>query len=145
MSKAKKEVDDRFKRFGTVGFTAITKVNEFVGYLEKGVLAGTRCKECDIRFFPPRADCYKCLGSNMEWFEIAGTGKLVTFSKLQYAPSGFEKDLPYTIALLDFGDFKVFGRLSPELSDEEVRIGMELRPKAVQMPNGQLSYVFVKP
>ena len=31
---AKKEVDDRFKKFGTVSFTAITKTNDFIAYLE---------------------------------------------------------------------------------------------------------------
>lgn len=144
MSQQKKEIDDRFKKFGTVSFTAITKVNDFIGYLEKGTLAGTVCKDCGIKFFPPRADCFKCLGSNMEWFEITGTGKLVTYSKLQYAPSGFEGEVPYTIALLDFGDYKVFGRLSPDLKEEEIRIGMEMRPKVITTSNGQLSYVFEK-
>ena len=32
----KKDVDDRFKKFGTVSFTAITKTNDFIGYLENG-------------------------------------------------------------------------------------------------------------
>jgi hypothetical protein len=31
----KKEADHRFKKFGTVSFTAITKTNDFVGYLEQ--------------------------------------------------------------------------------------------------------------
>ena len=31
---AKKEVDDRFKKFGTVSFTSITKTNDFIDYLE---------------------------------------------------------------------------------------------------------------
>ncbi len=48
-----KEVDDRFKKFGTVSFTAITKTNDFIDYLEKGTVAGTRCKVCGLVFFPP--------------------------------------------------------------------------------------------
>ena len=27
----------------------------------------------------------------MDWFDIDGVGKLVTYSKLEYAPIGFEK------------------------------------------------------
>ena len=38
-------MDDRFKKFGTVSFTAITKTNDFIDYLEKGKVAGTRCKD----------------------------------------------------------------------------------------------------
>ncbi len=140
-----KEMDVRFKKFGPISFTATTKVNDFVDYLEKGKVAGTRCKKCGKKYFPPRADCSNCLGSDMEWFEIDGTGKLISYSTLHYAPSGFEQDLPYTIALLDFGEYKVFGRVSKDIKEDELKIGMEMKVKAVKLPNGQLSYEFVKP
>lgn len=140
----KADVDDRFKRFGTVSFTAQTRVNDFVSYLEDGKVMGTRCKECGLVFFPPRADCHQCLASHTEWFEVTGTGKLVTFSKLEYAPVGFGDDLPYAIALLDYGDYKVFGRIGADLPEEEIRIGMDLKTVVNHLPNGQLNYVFKK-
>ena len=141
---AKKEIDDRFKKFGTVSFTGITKVNDFVGFLEDGKVKGTRCKSCDLVFFPPRSDCYQCLASDMEWFEVAGKGKLVTYSRLQYAPVGFEADVPYCIALLDYGSFKVFGRISGDLPENETQVGMQMKTAAYRLPNGQLNYVFQK-
>ena len=58
----KKEVDDRFKKFGTVSFTSITKINDFIDSLEKGKVMGTRCKGCGLAFFPPRADCGQAHG-----------------------------------------------------------------------------------
>ena len=143
MSKSK-EVDDRFKKFGTVSFTAITKTNDFIDYLENGKVMGTRCKDCGKAYFPPRSDCYQCLPGEMEWFEVSGTGKLVTYSKLEYAPIGFEEDVPYSIALLDYGDYKVFGRLDRDLPLEEVNVGMEMKTVANTLPNGQLNYVFQK-
>jgi uncharacterized OB-fold protein len=141
---AEKKVDDRFKKFGTVSFTSISKVNDFVDQLEQGKVMGTKCKGCGLTFFPPRADCYKCLTSNMEWFQVSGTGKLVTYSKLEYGPVGFEKDLPYAIALVDYGDYKVFGRLAKDLQDNEIKVGMELKTVVTKLPNGQLNYVFQK-
>jgi uncharacterized OB-fold protein len=140
----KREVDDRFKKFGTVSFASITKVNDFVSHLEEGRVTGTRCKDCGEVFFPPRADCYKCLASNMEWFDISGTGKLVSYSKLEYAPVGFDGDLPYCIALLDYGDYKVFGRLAGDLPQEEVEVGMDMMTVVNTLPNGQFNYVFKK-
>ena len=140
----KKEVDDRFKKFGTVSFTAITKTNDFIDYLENGKVMGTRCKECGKAYFPPRSDCFQCLPGEMEWFEVSGTGKLVTYSKLEYAPIGFEEDVPYCIALLDYGDYKVFGRLDRNLAQEETEVGMEMKTVANTLPNGQLNYVFQK-
>ncbi|MCK7514431.1 MAG: zinc ribbon domain-containing protein [Desulfobacterales bacterium] len=90
----KAKVDERFKKFGTVSFTSLTKTNDFIDYLEKGKIAGTRCKDCGKVFFPPRADCFQCLASNMEWFEVTGSGKLVSFSKLEYGPAGFQDGRP---------------------------------------------------
>jgi uncharacterized OB-fold protein len=140
----KKDVDVRFSKFGTVSFTSITKTNDFIDHLDTGKVTGTKCKGCGLVFFPPRADCYKCLSSDMEWFEVTGTGKLVTFSKLQYGPVGFEGDLPYTIALLDYGDYKVFGRLAKDLPDSEIQVGMPMKTVVNQLPNGHVNYVFQK-
>jgi uncharacterized OB-fold protein len=142
---AKREVDDRFKKFGTVSFTAITKTNDFISHLEQGKVMGTRCKDCGAIFFPPRSDCSKCLQTNMEWFEVAGVGKLASFSELKYGPVGFEEDLPYTIALLDYGDYKVFGRISKGIPYEDLKVGMELKTECNTLPNGQLNYVFTRP
>ena len=143
MSK-KKEIDDRFKKFGTVSFTSVTKVNDFIDTLEQGKVMGSRCADCGAVFFPPRADCFKCLASNMEWFEIVGTGKLVTYSKLKFAPVGFEDDLPYCIAVLDYGSFKVFGRIASDIPDEDILLGMDMKTVANRLPSGQLNYVFTK-
>jgi uncharacterized OB-fold protein len=140
----KKEVDDRFKKFGTVSFTAITKTNDFISHLEDGKVMGTRCRDCGKVFFPPRADCYQCLAGNMEWYEITGVGKLVTYSKLQFAPIGFADDLPYTIALLDYGDFKVFGRIAGDVNEADVTVGMQMKTVANTLPSGQINYVFQK-
>ena len=140
-----KEVDERFKKFGTVSFTSIAKTNDFIDYLEAGKVMGTRCKDCGLVFFPPRADCYRCVASDMEWFEVTGTGKLVTYSKLEFAPVGFEDDVPYSIALLDYGTYKVFGRIAGNVPEESIKIGMPMKTVANTLPNGQLNYVFEAP
>ncbi len=140
----KKEVDDRFKKFGTVSFTSITKTNDFISHLEDGKVMGTKCKDCGEVFFPPRADCYKCLADNIEWFEVSGAGKLTTYSKLEFAPVGFGEDLPYSIAVLDYGDYKVFGRIASDVPEDEIEVGMEMKTVANTVSNGQLNYVFQK-
>jgi len=140
----KPDIDDRFKKFGTVSFTATTRVNDFIDHLESGRVMGTRCRDCGVSFFPPRADCCQCLSSSMEWFEISGSGRLVTYSRLEFAPVGFEDDLPYTIALVDYGDYKVFGRIAPGMADGEIKTGMALKTAANRLPGGQLNYVFEK-
>jgi uncharacterized OB-fold protein len=140
----KKQEDIRFGKFGTVGFTKTTRVNDFIDYLEKDRVMFTQCKICSAKFFPPRADCSECLSSDMQWMEVAGTGKLVSYSQLKYAPTGFDADLPYCIALLDYGDYQIFGRLDGNLNMDEVKIGMKLITAANKLPNGQLNYIFKK-
>jgi uncharacterized OB-fold protein len=132
-----------FERFGTVSFTAKSKVDHFVDLLDKGRVAGTRCSKCGESYFPPRADCFNCLSGEMEWVEITGTGQLISYSTLIYAPTGFEQDLPYTIALVQFGNsLKLFGRLSQEIKAEEIEIGMKLKAVPIKLPNGRVSYEF---
>ena len=140
----KKEIDDRFKKLGTVSFTFISKVNDFISHLEQGKLMATKCKKCGLMFFPPRADCGGCLSNDMEWVEVTGDGTLLTFSKLQYGPVGFEGDLPYTIAVAQFKDVKVFGRISKEIPDDELKVGMKVKAVSANLPNEKLSYEFQK-
>ncbi len=139
----KPKIDDRFKRFGTVSFTSASKVNDFVDHLEKGSVMGTRCDKCNLSFFPPRADCFNCLGQDLTWFDATGTtGTLLTFTKMKYGPMGFEDDLPYTIAVVDFKDFKMFGRISEEVPAESISVGMEMQVEANSLEGGQMNFVF---
>jgi uncharacterized OB-fold protein len=141
---AKKELDKRFAKFGTVSFAAVTQVNDFIDHLEQGKLMGTRCIDCGRHYFPPRAHCAESLSSNMEWFEVSGPGKLVSFSGLKYAPAGFKEDLPYTIALVDYGQYQVFGRIDQNISYDELAVGMALKAVPGNTDNGQLTYIFKK-
>jgi len=138
----KQEQDNRFAKFGTVSFAGLTQVNDFIDHLEKGTLMGTRCKDCGKLFFPPRAHCDVCRTANMEWFEVSGAGRLVSFSTLKYAPTGFQDDLPYTIALLDYGNFKIFGRIDRAVALDKIEVGMAMQAKTGHTGNGQLTYVF---
>ncbi len=141
---AKNELDTRFAEFGTVSFASVTQVNDFVGFLEQGKLMGTQCRKCEQHFFPPRAHCSECLTGDMKWFEVSGKGKLVSYSTLKYAPTGFTEEVPYTIALVDYGDYKVFGRIDKAVDEAELSVGAEMKAATIRTPNGRLTYVFLK-
>jgi uncharacterized OB-fold protein len=113
-----------FENFGVVNFTTETKASDFLSYLEKGKVMATRCRRCGTNYFPPRMDCPKCVGSDMEWFEIKGNGKLVTYTVVNYGPTGFEEDAPYTLAIADFG--------------------MVVKVLPVKLPAGRIGYEFQK-
>jgi len=140
---AEKEIDNRFGKFGTVSFTGLTRVNDFIDHLQQGRVMGTRCRTCGIRYFPPRADCCKSLDSNMEWFEVEGAGTLQTYTTLSYAPTGFGQDLPYAIAVVDFGSVRVFGRLHRSIPAKDIMIGMPLKLAVRKLPDGNMTYEFL--
>lgn len=131
------------EKFGTVSFTAEAKAGEFVKHLEEGKAMATRCRKCHRAYFPPRVDCADCLSSDMEWFELKGVGKLITHSVVQYGPTGFENDAPYTIALAEFpGGIKVFGRLPKGMKEEAIKPGMGVRVTPLKLAEGRIAYQF---
>ena len=135
----------RFEKFGKVGFVSETKAADFVNYLEQGKLMVTRCKKCGTVFSPPKMDCSECLSSEVEWVEVKGKGKLISYTILQFAPTGFEDDLPYTLGLVEFnGGLRIFGRLSKDIPPEELRVGLGVKPVAVKISPDRISYEFQK-
>jgi hypothetical protein len=130
-----------FERFGKVSYTKETKVADFVHHLEEGKIMGTKCKNCGALNFPPRADCANCLSSDVEWVELSGKGKLITYTTAHFAPVGFEDDAPYTLALVELEEGpRVLAHLSKEISEEETKIGMTLELVSINLPEGRASY-----
>jgi uncharacterized OB-fold protein len=134
-----------FEKFGNVGFVSETEASDFITNLEAGKVTVTRCKSCGTIFSPPQVKCSDCQANDIEWLELKGKGRLISYSTLYFAPSGFEDDLPYTLALAEFKEgVKIFGRLSKEIPQEEIAIGMELKLAPVHLPGDRISYQFEK-
>lgn len=130
-----------FEKFGIVSFTSEARVAPFVDYLEKGKVMATRCQKCGKVYFPPRADCAGCLSSDIEWIEIKGTGRLLTFTTVNYGPTGFENDAPYTLGIAEFEEgLKVLGRVSKLVSPSDIKVGMKVKLTPQKLANGNLIY-----
>jgi uncharacterized OB-fold protein len=70
--------------------------------------------------------------------------KLLTYSTLKYAPTGFSDELPYTIAVVEFQGFKVFGRIDRSVPVEELEVGAAVKAVVVKTPNDRFTYAFKK-
>jgi len=119
-----------FENFGTVSFTTETKAADFVSYLEQGKVMTTKCKKCGTRYFPPKMDCPKCLLSDVEWSEIKGDVKLISYTTVHYGPSGFEDGL------------RIFSRLSKNIKESDIKPGMKLKVVPIKLPGDRISYEF---
>jgi uncharacterized OB-fold protein len=133
-----------FEKFGKVNYAAETKVKDFVGFLENGKIEGTQCRVCKKFYFPPRMDCNNCLATdNMNWKEIDNEWTLVTYTTAHFAPTGFESDTPYILAIAESVEgFKVLARLSKEISQNQVKPGMKLKLVPVKLPQEKTVYEF---
>ena len=131
-----------FENFGTVSFTAEGKAVDFITYLEQGKVMATRCKKCDSSYFPPKMDCPRCSSSDVDWFEITGSGKLATYTVVHYGPTGFEDDTPYILAIADFDGLRVFGRLNRDINEADIKLGMALKVVPAKLPDNRISYEF---
>ena len=134
-----------FENFGTVSYTAESKTAEFIDYLQQGKVMTTRCKKCGTAYFPPKMDCPSCMDSEVEWFEIKNSGRLVTYTVVHYGPSGFEDEAPYTLGIGEFeGGLRVFGRLSKSIEESDIKTGMGIKVVPAKLPGDRISYEFIK-
>lgn len=117
-----------FSWFGKINFTPHTKVGRFADHLKDGRLMGSKCTQCGHTDFPPRADCPECLGGEFEFVEWSGRGKLMTYTRIDAAPTGFTDMGPYLIGLVELEEggrlVAWFGQSIPEA---EIEIDMQLQ------------------
>jgi hypothetical protein len=130
--------------FGSISFTSETKAKNFVKLLEEGKVKTTQCRKCGKIHFPPRMDCSACGSSETDWIDINEPGELIAFSTIMYGPTGFEKEVPYTIAVIKFPNgVQIFGRISKKISLEEIKVGMKVKVVPTKLPLGRVSFEFM--
>lgn len=134
-----------FDQFGVKNFVSETNVEEFVSYLKQGRMMTTQCEKCKRISFPPKMDCITCGQSEMKWIGIAGPGKLKTFATVMYGPAGFENEVPYTLAVVQFPmGIKIFGLIDKKIPINKIKVGMELKVNPIKMTPDRFSFQFEK-
>jgi uncharacterized OB-fold protein len=140
-----------FKDFSL--FINQTKVARFAEELAAGKIMATACKKCGKKYYPPRADCSGCMGSEMEWKLIGDEGRLVTFTKIYVLPDHFairQSLMPFSniqfepcpIGLLEVeGGLRIMGWI-PKVDLKKIRVGMKMKASPQILPNGKVTIIF---
>jgi uncharacterized OB-fold protein len=110
-------------------------------------LIGTKCGNCGRLYFPPRSVCPVChrksLGK-MEHFHLEGKGEVLSFSIVHDAPSQFELQKPYVIAIIMMDEgIRLTGQII-DCEPADVTIGMRvqatIRKVGEEGPSGIIHY-----
>jgi len=103
----------------------ITNLLEFFNGLKEGKVLGTRCKKCGVKYFPPQKNCSFC-GGDIEWYNVASNGRLITYTKIIVKPASFEKYPDYLVGIAKMEDgTNIIAWIEAEL--KELRVGLPVR------------------
>jgi uncharacterized OB-fold protein len=117
-----------FEWFGLVSYAPHTKIAEFARHLKDGRIMGSRCLACGHESFPPRADCPACLGADFAYREISGRGRVVTFTRIDAAPAGFENQAPFVIGVVDLEETgRLLAWFGDSIPEAEIAIDMPVQ------------------
>jgi uncharacterized OB-fold protein len=118
-----------------------TKLVRFFEELKAGKLMGTKCKKCGKLFFPPRADCNICLSSDMEWVEMKGNGKLLSYTITYFAPKAYVKMAPYAIGVAQLDQGPKLSAWIRGVKFEDLKIGMRLKVTIEKCEDDIIRYI----
>jgi uncharacterized protein len=122
----------------------------FNQYLLEGKLMASRCADCGDLGLPPRAVCSECHGTNMEWMETKGVGKLDAFTVVYIAPTfmieqGYGRDKPYVSGIVELDEgVKISARILgvDPLKPENIQVGAPLEISILN--DGEKAYLAFK-
>lgn len=84
------------------------------------VLHGTRCPDCGHASFPGRLTCPACHSRAVQPAELAGAGRVRTWTRVEIPPAGFSEPIVVADVVLDDGPI-LFTLLTDEPEGERVR------------------------
>ena len=118
--------------------------NSYEQFLKEEKIMGAKCKKCGALALPPRPICTSCLGSDMEWVQFRGVGKLVGFTSIVVAPpfmakEGFGKNNPYVVGVVRLEEgAKIVARITgvDAKKPAEIKVGTPLKVEFIHSGQG---------
>ncbi len=107
-------------------------------------LVGEICPNCGVKLFPPRDVCLECEAPAKELFTFTGLGEVYSYTTIYDAPAGFERYVPYTVALVKLAEGPLVTAQLTDVAAEDVQMGMPVemvtRKLTEDGPEGMIVY-----
>ena len=86
-------------------------------------MEAAKCTECGNIHFPKRIVCPQCGSKTFDLFNLSGKGKLVTYTIIRVAPSGFTDQSPYAVGIVELEEkIRIMGQIT-DCDPEKIKIG----------------------
>jgi len=120
-------------------------------FLSEEKLMGSRCSKCGVLSVPPRSICINCYGTEMEWVEMKGKGRLVAFTSIAIGPpfmikEGYDRKHPYVCGVVELEEgVRVVARIEgvDGSKPETIKIGTPLQVEFLHRGEGANSTTFL--
>ena len=90
-------------------------------------MVGNVCSSCDEKIFPPKDICPGCKADIKEEYQFIGRGEVFSYTTIFEAPTGFDEQAPYTVALIKTEEGPlVTAQLTDLDPNDEIFIGMQV-------------------
>jgi uncharacterized OB-fold protein len=87
------------------------------------------CPNCSRWVFYPRSHCPDCLSRNLEWREIAGTGKVYTYTvATRPTAPAFADEVPQKIAVVELDEGPHVTTTLVNVDQDDIKVGMRVKP-----------------
>jgi uncharacterized OB-fold protein len=88
-------------------------------------LQGEECTLCRAKYFPARPVC-TCGSTEFKPYKLAERGEIVTWTVISNAPIGFQKYVPYVVALIELEDGCKLLSQVVDISPEDIVSGLKV-------------------
>jgi uncharacterized OB-fold protein len=118
---------------------------EFYKFLENKKFMGTQCKACKKVYCPPRPICTECFSDDMEWVELSGKAKLLTFTCINVGPTfmsdlGYDRKNPFCSGIVALEEGPQMSGLIMGVDakkPETIKIGLPLKVEILERGEGE--------
>jgi len=102
-------------------------IESFYKFISERKLMAAKCRKCGMILVPPRPMCTDCYSKDLEWAQLKGEGKLLSYTVIHVSPKQFESMIPYAVGIVQLAEGPQLPGMIRDIELDKIRVGMKLR------------------
>ncbi|MGD8506672.1 MAG: Zn-ribbon domain-containing OB-fold protein [Candidatus Bathyarchaeota archaeon] len=101
-------------------------IESFYRFIAEKKLMAAKCRQCGKLLIPPRPMCTDCYSKDLEWTQLDGEGKLLTYTIIHVSPKQFESMIPYVVGIVKLAEGPQLPGMIRSIEPDKIRVDMKL-------------------